>query len=55
MGKGRKVLLFLVEGPSDETALIQPLKRIISSQSEVRSQPLHCNVRPYIQEGARVL
>lgn len=44
MGKGRKVILFLVEGPSDETALIQPLKRIISTQVEVRSQPFYCDV-----------
>lgn len=48
MGKGRRVILFLVEGPSDETALVRPFCSILAGNQElgdkIESEEFHCDV-----------
>ncbi len=48
MGRGRGVILFLVEGPSDETALVQPFTSLYGSDarrtSKVKSEAFYCDV-----------
>lgn len=40
----RKVILFLVEGPNDEIALVQPFKGLLAHVGRVDSCPFYCDV-----------
>lgn len=48
MAKARRVILFLVEGPSEETALVEPFKRYLRAAGDqnesVRNETFHCDV-----------
>lgn len=48
MAKTRRVILFLVEGPSEETALVEPFKRYLRAAGDqsqnVRNETFHCDV-----------
>ena len=61
MGKGRRVILFLVEGPSDETALVGPFRSLLNTvygedEMGTKSEAFHCDVTTVrMFGGGRVL